>query len=184
MESSALNLATWIRGRFEDSSLTHLKLQKLVFYCFGAGLALDHEAELGAIRFEAWQHGPVNRDVWNRFRNVKAAPLPLLGPELAPRYSAALEEVLTDTLTVYGALDAWSLRQQTHLEQPWVDAYATRSEIEPATLRVHFRSKFRCDVRAPQYLAHSWNDTLDGLPTATFSSLRELAAAVSSMRAA
>lgn len=91
--------------------LTHLKLQKLVFYAYGACLAFNEEKEVGAdITFEAWEHGPVCRPIWASYRQFGSNPLPPFSVKGQP-YSPSVEEVLAEVVDVYGLLSAWQLRQ-------------------------------------------------------------------------
>ena len=70
--SVSRDFALWIRAKLpaDKLPLTHLKLQKLMFYGYGAALAFDCERALGGkIAFEAWEHGPVNREVWKEYKD-------------------------------------------------------------------------------------------------------------------
>ena len=176
--SNATRLALWVRSnlRPETHALTHLKLQKLVFFAYGAVAAFGL-AEVGRLKFEAWEHGPVNRDVWNEYRAFGATTIPKPS-EAGEAYSAGAETILGDVLSVYGRLDAWSLRQQSHLEEPWVNAFNARTPIDETQIAEHFRRKFRDDVRFPEYLARTSNFALDRIPVPRFDSLHELARAV------
>lgn len=177
----AHKLALWLRWNTppRPDALTHLKLQKLLFYCYGAALAFDAEPEVGDVDFEAWKHGPVCRDVWQENQAWRAAPIP--PPEgTRPTYGARVEQILRDVVTIYGALDAWSIRQESHLEQPWIDAWnAGGGRIEREVIRDHFRRKFQDGaVALPEYLLQSSSFALDGVPVPRFPSLRALATAL------
>jgi len=179
----AIKLADWILDRYPywaRDSVTHLKLQKLAFYAYGAALAHNVEHGIGVVDFEAWEHGPVSRDIWKIHRDRGSAPL--ARPSSAAGYVAPVERVLNDALTVYGCLPAWTLRQQSHLEKPWADAWQSEDHHIPAdTLRAHFQSQFRAgDVRVPKYLLAGWSLGLDGLTEPRFESLHELAEIVRS----
>ncbi|WP_437504955.1 Panacea domain-containing protein [Sorangium sp. So ce1099] len=184
--TSASNLANWIRATIptDRERLTHLKLQKLIFYCYGAALAFGCEDELGGkIVFEPWDHGPVNREVWYQYRHRKGEPIEPLERHWAPRYSPRVETHLQDIIDVYGGMDAWGLRQETHLEEPWIEAYKSGlEEIPEDALRRHFRDKFNPDgakaVAYPEYLLNASNFALDRIPVRGCASLHELAHAV------
>ena len=173
---NADRLALWVRHSVAGP-VTHLKLQKLVFYCYGAVLAFDLEQEVGDdVRFEAWEHGPVCRTVWETYRTHGGNPIerPQGTP---PSYSPRVEEVLADVLAVYGGLAPWALRQQSHLEEPWKATYAARTPgIDPATLKAYFKQRLTTGkVRAPEYLLQSWSLAVDGIPEPTYPSLDALA---------
>jgi uncharacterized phage-associated protein len=177
--STAINLANWVRANltYRKGPLTHLKLQKLVFYCFGGALAFGVEGDVGGnIVFEAWEHGPVNRDVWQEFRQFKGQPIPEIDPWDAPSFSERTESVLSDVLTLYGLLDAWSLRQESHLEAPWLEAWRVRGAISSDGLRAHFKKKLAGDhVAYPHYLLEPGSLLLDGIPTGVNGNLRQVA---------
>jgi uncharacterized phage-associated protein len=178
MTTPATNLALWIRAATEEC-LTHLKLQKLAFYCYGAALANDHESELGVITFDAWKHGPVNREIYRAYASYGAGQITSLrGQPGLPHYSEATTRDLKDALSVYGRLDAWSLRQESHLETPWVSAFRLQGAIPPDELKSYFRKKFSSSVEWPRHLLGGSSLMLDGIPRATYSSLHELAQVV------
>ena len=179
--SSAIQLSTWIRANlaYRREALTHLKLQKLAFYCYGASLAYDVSSELEPLTFEAWAHGPVCREIWKEFRTYGGNPISWVDPNEAPKYSRDCAAVLGDVLAVYGILDAWSLRQESHLEKPWIESQRNQGTISTDVLRRHFEKKFRTgDVRAPKYLLATSSATLDDMVLKNHPSLETLAAAV------
>ena len=59
-----------------EHGFTHMKLQKLLYYMQGY-----HVAALGQPLFseaiEAWEHGPVVREVWYEFKKYAADDIPL-----------------------------------------------------------------------------------------------------------
>lgn len=186
---NARDLANWIRATVptDREPLTHLKLQKLIFYCYGAALAFRFESALGGIAFEPWDHGPVNRDVWKDYRDYRGTPIPSLDRRCAPEYPSSAQRHLQDVIDVYGVMDAWSLRQETHLEEPWIKAYNDKlSEIPEDWLRQHFVTKFNPPaekmVAYPEYLLRASNFALDRVPVRGHRSLHDLAIAVKRTR--
>ena len=175
-------LAKWIRARLEyrREDLTHLKLQKLAFYCYGAALAQGVESEVEPIEFEAWAHGPVCPAIWSEYRAYKGNPIPWITDESdVPHYTPPCEAALGDALAVYGLLDAWSLRQESHLEQPWVAASPHAGTLSKAELRRHFVAKFASGaVEAPEYLLATSSAALDGIRLGTHRTLADLAQSV------
>jgi uncharacterized phage-associated protein len=184
--STATSLAQWIRENYPyQDALTHLKLQKLSFYCFGVALAFECEAALGGeFVFEPWEHGPVNRDIWQEFRASGRGPLPATSGHTVS-YSPKADEHIRDALWVYGILDAWTLRQQSHLESPWKKAFdSKRVRIDNADLRAHFQQKFRSGpVVYPEYVLNPGTFLLDGIPVQSFDSLHALAGALRQVQA-
>jgi|JI10StandDraft_1071094.scaffolds.fasta_scaffold1145913_1 uncharacterized phage-associated protein len=176
----ALDLAAWVRSHAAARGrvLTHLSLQKLCFYGYGAAAALDLEAALGTVRFEAWKHGPVCPVVYEAYKEHKGEPLPPFDGT-RPNYPQPVCDALLDALDVYGAMSAYSLRDESHLEQPWIDASPQAAEILPAALKAHFKAKFAPGrVRLPAHLSGQWSAALDSIPSATFPSLADIAASL------
>lgn len=176
--AAATDFAWWILVHSAGRPVTHLKLQKLAFYCYGAASAHDKESAVGDLRFEAWEHGPVNRAIYDEYRSFGSAAIDV--PRACREYPTQVTAILSDALTVYGSLDAWSLRQQSHLEEPWSDARrAHAAEIEPRAIKEHFRRKFCAGrVAYPEYVADTGSFKLDRIPVHGFDSLAELATAV------
>jgi uncharacterized phage-associated protein len=186
MQTNALNLALWIRERYPYAdALSHLKLQKLGFYAYGATLAFDRDDEIGRVVFEPWEHGPVNREVWDEYRGFGAATIPA-PKDRSVSYSSRTESVLSDALDVYGVLSPWAIRNQSHLEAPWRDAHRTRRvRIDHAQMSEHFRAKLRSGpVALPEYVLDSGSFSLDGIPTLSFDSFHAAANAVRGFKTA
>jgi uncharacterized phage-associated protein len=172
----ATHLAAWIAQTFAtrfvgDTTLTHLKLQKLCF--FAAGVAWAHDAGecLRDIRFEAWKHGPVVRDLYSFIGKHSGHIATTVFPAV-PNFDDNTERALTAAVDVYGSLQPWALREQSHLEAPWRDAHARDSvqaapvAINNAAIEAHFRAKFCSGVTYPEYLVDVGVSKLDGLPFA------------------
>jgi uncharacterized phage-associated protein len=101
--------------------ISNLKLQKLLYYAQGVHLAL-RGAPLFSERVEAWQHGPVVPDVYHLYKHNGSE---VIAPPLdAPDVDPATGDLLNEVYEVYGQFSAWKLRQMTHEEPPWVDAFA------------------------------------------------------------
>ncbi len=174
--ANALQLALWLIGHHRGP-ITHLKLQKLAFYSYGAALAFDQQEELGSIEFEAWDHGPVNRQIWAKYREFGRETLPT--PPALPCYSAELTKTLHDVLAVYGSMSAMALRNESHQEDPWKKAYEpgrADTVIDQPSLKAHFADKLRPGaVKIPGELLRSWSFEVDRIPRQGFASLHDLA---------
>lgn len=179
-ERSALELAEWLCAHAtpRPDLFTHLKLQKLAFYSYGALLAFGLEGETGEVSFEAWKHGPVAPDVYRRYADYGREALPRTSCRHG--YSARVESVLSDVLNVYGRMTAWQLREESHEEGPWQEAYSEiyRMTISTESLRTHFRTKFGGPtVTFPERLFGGSSFLLDRIPVPAFSSLSEMSKA-------
>jgi uncharacterized phage-associated protein len=62
-------------ARQDGRQLTHMKLQKLLYYAHGWHLAFFGGEPLVAEGFQAWQYGPVSPNVYDSFRKFGAKPI-------------------------------------------------------------------------------------------------------------
>jgi uncharacterized phage-associated protein len=131
-----------VEEEFESSDLTHLKLQKLLYYAQGWALV-----KLGKPLFSnkifAWQHGPVVVDAYHELKNFKSEVIDLEKFNKATNSPATIldDEVinlLTQVYDTYGIYNAWGLREMTHEEDPWKDNYPN-GEITTDTLLTYFK---------------------------------------------
>lgn len=170
--NGALRLAQWIVA--SQPRISHLKLQKLVFYGYGAACAFNFVDELGGpVTFNAWKHGPVSPVVYAAFKPWGSDEIVPEGDD-HPVFAFETENHLADVLTIYGSLSAWQLRQQSHFERPWLDTFRGES-IDDDAIHRHFVSIYRENVEIPEVLGRTSSFLLDGLPAARFDSLRHLA---------
>ncbi len=178
-DTAAIQLAAWIQQNYRYASLdglTHLKLQKLAFYCYGAAMADDADAALPGIVFEPWEHGPVQRSIYQTYRSFGSGPI-APARQTPVQLPSEIERPMRDALDVYGVLRPWSLRQQSHLEEVWIDARASaRQTIDPDAMRSFFKRKLQAGrVEWPEYLLGGSSMRLDGVPIFAYRTLGELA---------
>jgi uncharacterized phage-associated protein len=101
-------------------AITPLKLQKLVYYAQGFHLR-DNPDPLFEEDLEAWDHGPVNRDLYYDFSHYRYFTIASEafynnnGP-LLPNEIRTLDAVWEQ----YGNLDGKLLEELTHQEDPWL----------------------------------------------------------------
>lgn len=139
---TALDIANHFLGftnEAQEETLTHLKLQKLLYYAQGFHLA-GQKRPLFDEQIEAWEHGPVVRSVYDRFKDYKANPLPKAAPHPAP-LPQYVRDLLESVYIEYGQYDAWRLREMTHEERPWQEAIrkGKNTPLNPETMQIHFR---------------------------------------------
>ncbi len=122
--------------RKAGDNMTHLKLQKLLYYAQAWHLAM-HGKELFHNRLEAWRHGPVCREIYARFRQLSWHPIPptmmLTDPSLLPR---EVHDFLDEVWEVYGQFSATKLEELTHQEEPWLAARAEAFPHHPSDSRI------------------------------------------------
>ena len=111
--------------------LSNLKLQKLCYYGAGVISAIrgNPAYPLFEDRIEAWQHGPVVPAIYGRFKHHGAGPIPY--PDGFDEEDIAQRDrtVLDNVYDFYGQYSAWKLRNMTHDEAPWIEAFARADKV-------------------------------------------------------
>ena len=119
---TATDVADWFLGNIDRDSgdaITHLKLQKLVYYAQAWSLAL-RDRPLFDEDMQAWAHGPVAESIYRDHKGSGWDALP--APETAPDIGEEDSEFLATILATYGDFSAKHLERMTHREAPWLEA--------------------------------------------------------------
>ena len=105
--------------------ITHLKLQKLLYYAQGVFLAMTG-GRLFWENIEAWQHGPVVADVYDRYKSYGRNNISIKVDENVEKTIRNIENnvevsnvlnVVYDNFAIY---TAWQLREMSHVKDgPW-----------------------------------------------------------------
>ena len=103
-------------------SISNLKLQKLCYYAQGFHLAM-YDKPLFDDDIEAWQHGPVVESLYHKYKGCGSGAIPPAEKLDLALYSKEIKELLNEIYQVYGQFSAWKLRELTHAEPPWKEAY-------------------------------------------------------------
>ena len=106
-------------------SMTHKKLQKLCYYAKAWYLAIN-DTNLISEQFEAWVHGAVQPDLYQRCKVYGFGYIPLCN-----NTQEIPEEFLTFSREIYdsyGDLNGDELEQLNHTEMPWKNA---RENLKP-----------------------------------------------------
>jgi len=141
---SARKVAEYFLAKADESvgdGITNLKLQKLVYYAQGYHLAL-HGTPLFRERIEAWEHGPVVPELYRQYKQWGSGHLPPPAHFDPDGYDRAAAQLLDEVYDVFGQYSAWKLRNMTHEDRPWIDAYQNGERnrvISHAALRDYFK---------------------------------------------
>jgi uncharacterized phage-associated protein len=131
-KAKALNVAKFLvylaACEEEPDFLSHLRLQKLLYYVQGWSLANRNKA-MFTERIEAWAHGPVVRDVYAVLSSFGRRPI--LVEDIGEPADLTEEEMafIQSVWESYKQFSASSLREMTHNESPWLEA---RKGLGPA----------------------------------------------------
>ena len=118
--------------------MSHLKLQKLLFYCDAYHLAYFDE-ELIEDKFEAWVHGPVSRKVFNELRGQAVLYSDVAYSEKEGmdvdadfgRLTTDQQTLLNDVLAQLSTWTGLELEKATHNERPWQIARVGYDDASP-----------------------------------------------------
>lgn len=129
---TADQVANYILRSAHDAGdvITNLKLQKLIYYAQAWYLAL-YDEPLFDEEFQAWVHGPVQRELYDRFKNYRWNPIEE-NPDL-PTLPDEVVQHLDDILAEFGGYGAYELERMVHREDPWIKARKGLPPDEPST---------------------------------------------------
>lgn len=112
--------------------LINLKLQKLLYYVQAWFWGIEEKRFLNT-SFEAWVHGPVSRDLFDRFKDTKNLYSQITvkdivhkdADNLIDEYDRGFVNFILDN---YAGFSGTELENMTHKDYPWIEA---RKGYEP-----------------------------------------------------
>jgi uncharacterized phage-associated protein len=140
--TNANDIAEWF-VRYSASELgapvDPMSLEKLIYYAQAFHLARDGEP-LFPDEIRAWKLGPVIPGVYHKYSDYGANPIVLPDGKLPP-VGADLGVFLSEVVGFFCRYTAIGLSRATHLENPWMDANASDSDlISQSSMKVFYRS--------------------------------------------
>jgi len=116
----------------EPAPLSQLKLQKLLYYVQAWNLAFEGKPLFDG-KFQAWIHGPVNRSIYNRFKDTKYMYSSINTSDMQDAHivnnlADPVKQHIDSVLEVYAGYSDTELESKTHNEKPWIEA---RHGFEP-----------------------------------------------------
>ena len=124
-------IANYVLDYADDSgrTLTNMQINKIVYFLHADYLAA-FERPLVTAKIEAWDHGPVFRELYQEFKEYSDQPIrkrltrvsPISGKREYVSYQLAQEEIsyLADVCSKYVGMTASALRTLSHIEGgPW-----------------------------------------------------------------
>lgn len=126
--------------------LSHLKIQKLLYYADGICLAINEDT-LFDEKIYAWQHGPVVKEVYKELsiNGREEIPFNVNCINIIEEINSYddLKEILLTTYDNYAGYTAWQLREKTHVPgSPWqitVDSTGLQTEIDRNLIKQYFK---------------------------------------------
>lgn len=116
------------------ATLNNLKLQKLLYYIQAWHLAFYDQPFFDG-KFQAWVHGPVNRNIYDRFNAKKflysdITKSDVITSEPESKIAPEDREHIDNVLEIYLRYSGVQLESLTHSEQPWIKARKGYSHYE------------------------------------------------------
>jgi len=135
----------------EYELISHLKLQKLIYFCQGYSFAFFNKP-LFNDNIEAWTHGPVCPKLYHILKSYGSLPITVSIEPDKISLSDSEKQLIRMVYDSYGQYSAMGLRKITHEEGPWKDTQ-TSSVISFESLSKYFSS--RIETTAAD---HPWTD--------------------------
>lgn len=147
------NMVKQLENKIQDKDhydvyegLTHLKVQKLLYFADGIHLAINDEP-LFKEKIFAWQHGPVIKEVYSLLKKNENREIDFDDKTYdiieVINNNPRLYETLVTTYENYAGYTAWQLREKTHIVgSPWqqtVDTKGMHNEINRKMIKEYFR---------------------------------------------
>ena len=122
--------------------ITHLKLQKILYFSQAAFLAL-YDKKLFNDPIEAWKFGPVIRAVYEKYKEYGNQPLEI--KDEIKGVNVELKEFLDGIWELFGKYSAAELIDISHRHTPWKEAYekGENTEIMPEVLKDYYKGIFQ-----------------------------------------
>lgn len=108
----------------EMEDMTHMKLHKLLYYAQGVSLAVNNEP-LFEDKILHWEHGPVVYELFDKYRGQREIDAESLPQESYDNFvlinkNEKATRILEAVYDTFGRMSAWTLRERTHNEDPWM----------------------------------------------------------------
>lgn len=119
-------------------NMSNKKLQKLTYYAYAWYIALNNEDANNINNrlcentiFEAWIHGPVCRELYNKIPTDYGMVTKYKG-KLNPLIDGEIEKFLNLIYKIFGKYSGDELETMTHQEMPWQNARGTLPPTAPS----------------------------------------------------
>lgn len=126
----------------EDTSISNLKLQKLIYYAQAFHLAI-FETPLFSEEFEAWPNGPVCPEIYHQYKHFGTDPIKTEPVQNSDKFSQEQLELLDEINDVFGQFSAWKLRNISHEDEPWKEKEATAGVIEKSRMMEFYKTRLK-----------------------------------------
>jgi uncharacterized phage-associated protein len=121
---SASTIAKWfiVWATKDEADRSNLKIQKLLYFAQGHFLGASGEI-LFTDDIEAWAHGPVVPSLYREYKTFGSGDIEMDEDFDFNDIDDETTEFLVSVWERYGGYAAWTLRNMTHSERPWIVAF-------------------------------------------------------------
>ncbi|NQZ05590.1 MAG: SocA family protein [Algicola sp.] len=140
---SVMTFANALLDRAGEKTIkvTHLKLQKLAYYCQGLHLAV-YDLPLFSDEFEAWRHGPVVSTLYHEYKKYGEQFIPHEPGKAFFALTPENQGMIDFVLESLGNSGEWALVHSTHDEAPWKGVYVPMAYGGAAITKQSLKSYF------------------------------------------
>lgn len=141
--ANVIDVAKYFISLSQESSkyaITPLKLQKLIYYAQGFYLK-GNKDPLFNDDLLAWDHGPVNREVYDEYKKYKYHPIPKESFDYNGKLTEKEKIAIDEAWREFGDLGGKALEELTHQEDPWLFT-AKDKVIKIEMIRVYFKEQY------------------------------------------
>lgn len=147
----AIDVANWFIDKANSElvdeeiveGISNMKLQKLLYFAQAAKLSVDKKP-LFEDEIEAWEYGPVVKDVYHKFKKYENQPISKPSNRDFRNLDESTMEFLENIWDIFGKFSAARLVHIAHNHEPWKEAYKSRDKIiTKKTLRSYYEDTFQ-----------------------------------------
>lgn len=126
----------------QGETISNLKLQKMLYYLQGFFIAI-FEKKLFEEPIEAWQYGPVVKEVYFHFKDFGSSSISINTDEKSIELTQIESELFEEVMKEYGQFSAIKLMNMTHEELPWKKTFSEnpQGEISYELLDSYFKTQ-------------------------------------------
>ena len=117
----------------QDTDITPMKLQKLLYYCQGYSLALTGKP-IFSEPIKAWTHGPVIDSVYQEYKKYKNAVIPVNEKINFEDIDETVKSIADFVVDEKKWLNAYALSDSTHREDPWKSTFEGKTYFYNKTI--------------------------------------------------
>nr|VFK25745.1 MAG: Uncharacterized phage-associated protein [Candidatus Kentron sp. MB]VFK29735.1 MAG: Uncharacterized phage-associated protein [Candidatus Kentron sp. MB]VFK74889.1 MAG: Uncharacterized phage-associated protein [Candidatus Kentron sp. MB] len=126
----------------EDSDLSNMKIQKLIYYAQAFHLAI-FDKPLFDEDIKAWMHGPVIPLLYQEYKKYGSAPIVYEGENPSDPFSEQQIDLLNEVNEVFEQFSAGRLRNMTHEDAPWIEMEKTAGVIEKERMMEFYKTRLK-----------------------------------------